>query len=66
MPKGLQEITGAVEARRALRKQIAHGTDWIKILTDSGYIKLPSGEYRSIPNLPKKDIEAIADETIKI
>jgi len=65
MPKGLQEITGADEGRRAVREQIAHGADWIKIYADRGYIKLPSGEYRSIPNFTKEEIEAIADETIK-
>ena len=29
MPKGVQEITGADEARRAVREQIEHGADWI-------------------------------------
>ncbi len=65
MPKGLQEITGADEARKAVREQIAHGADWIKIYADRGYLKLPSGEYRSIPNFTKDEIEAIADETTK-
>jgi imidazolonepropionase-like amidohydrolase len=65
LPKGLQEITGADEGRKAVREQIAHGADWIKIYADRGYTKLPSGEYRSIPNFTKEEIEAIADETIK-
>ncbi len=65
MPKGLQEITGAEEGRRAVREQIAHGADWIKIYADRGYTKLPTGEYRSIPNFTKEEVEAIADETIK-
>ncbi len=65
MPKGLQEITGADEGRKAVREQIAHGADWIKIYADRGYYKLPTGEYKSIPNFTKEEIEAIADETIK-
>ena len=65
MPKGLQEITGADEARKAVREQIAHGADWIKIYADRGYQKLPNGEYKSIPNFTKEEIEAVADETIK-
>ena len=65
MPKGLQEITGAEEGRRAVREQIAHGADWIKIYADRGYKKLPAGGYTSIPNFTKEEIEAIADETIK-
>lgn len=65
MPKGLQEITGADDGRRAVREQLAHGADWIKVYADRGYIKLPNGEYKSIPNFTKEEIEAIADETIK-
>jgi imidazolonepropionase-like amidohydrolase len=64
-PKGLQEITGADEGRKAVREQIAHGADWIKIYTDRGYYKTATGEYKSIPNFTKEEIEAIADETIK-
>jgi imidazolonepropionase-like amidohydrolase len=65
LPKGLQEITGADEARKAVREQIAHGADWIKIYADRGYMQLPSGGYSSIPNFTKEEIEAIGDETIK-
>lgn len=65
MPKGLKEITGADEGRRAAREQIAHGADWIKIYADRGYKKLPDGSYTSISNFTKEEIEAIADETIK-
>jgi len=62
-PKGLQEITGADEARKAVREQIAHGADWIKIYADRGYQKAADG-YHSIPNFTKEEIEAIGDETI--
>ena len=46
LPKGLQEITGADEGRRAVREQIAHGADWIKIYADRGYTQLADGSYR--------------------
>ena len=65
MPKGIQEITGADEARRATREQISYGADWIKIYADRGYYKTPDGAYRSIPNFTKEEIQAIGDETIK-
>lgn len=65
LPKGLQEITGADEGRRAVRDQIAHGADWIKIYADRGYIKLPNGGYKSIPNFTSEEINAIADETLR-
>jgi imidazolonepropionase-like amidohydrolase len=63
MPKGLQEITGADEARKAVRQQIVHGADWIKIYADRGYYKLPDGSYRSSPNFTTEEIMAIGDET---
>lgn len=65
MPKGLQEITGADEGRRAVREQIAHGADWIKIYADRGYTRQADGSYRSLPNFTKEEINAIGDETIR-
>jgi imidazolonepropionase-like amidohydrolase len=65
LPKGLQEITGADEGRRAVREQIAHGADWIKIYADRGYYKLPDGSYRSLPNFTTEEISAIGDEAAR-
>ncbi len=65
LPKGLQEITGADEGRRAVREQIAHGADWIKIYADRGYYKLADGSYRSSPNFTTEEITAIGDEVIR-
>jgi imidazolonepropionase-like amidohydrolase len=62
MPKGLKEITGADEARRVVRDQIAHGADWIKIYADRSYYKLPDGSYRGLPNFTNDEIMAIGDE----
>jgi imidazolonepropionase-like amidohydrolase len=31
LPKGIQEVNGADDARKAVREQFAHGADWIKI-----------------------------------
>jgi len=64
-PKGLQEITGADEGRRAVREQIAHGADWIKIYADRGYYKLDDGSYRSLPNFTTEEISAIGDEATR-
>jgi imidazolonepropionase-like amidohydrolase len=64
-PKGVQEINGADEARRAVREQLAHGADWIKIYADRGYYKLPDGSYRSHPNFTAEEINAVGDETIR-
>lgn len=63
MPKGVQEITGADEARRAVREQISYGADWIKIYADRSYYRLSDGSFRSIPNFTPEEINAIGDET---
>ncbi len=65
MPKGLQEITGADEGRRAVRSQIERGADWIKIYADRAYTKQADGSYKSLPNFTKEEISAIGDETIR-
>lgn len=62
MPKGVQEVTGADEARKAARQQIEHGADWIKIYADRSYYKLPDGSYRGLPNFTADEINAIGDE----
>lgn len=64
LPKGLQEITGADEARKAVRSQIEHGADWIKIYADRSYYKTENG-YRGLPNFTREEINAIGDETIR-
>ena len=63
VPKGVQEITGADEARRAVREQISYGADWIKIYADRGYYRLPDGTFRGLPNFSQEEINAIGDET---
>jgi imidazolonepropionase-like amidohydrolase len=63
MPKGVQEITGADEARRAVREQISYGADWIKIYADGNYWRLPDGSFRSISNFTNDEIMAIGDQT---
>ena len=64
MPKGVQEITGADEARKAVREQLEHGADWIKIYSDRGYIKQPDGNYRALSNFTLEEMNAIGSETI--
>lgn len=64
-PKGVIEITGVDEARRAVRQQIEHGADWIKLYADRGYSRLADGSYRSLPNFTPEEINTIGDETIR-
>lgn len=62
MPKGVQEITGPDEARRAVREQISYGADWIKVYADRSYWRTPDGAFRSIPNFTDDELRAIGDE----
>lgn len=64
MPKGVQEITGADEARKAVREQLEHGADWIKIYSDRGYIKQSDGNYRALSNFTLEEMNAIGNETL--
>ena len=65
MPKGIQEVTGADEARKAVREQISYGADWIKIYADRSYFRKVDGSFGSLPNFTSEEIAAVADETIK-
>ncbi len=65
MPKGIQEVTGADEARKAVREQISYGADWIKIYADRSYFRKADGTFGSLPNFTPEEITAVADETIK-
>ncbi len=65
LPKGVQEVNGADETRRAVRDQLAHGADWIKIYADRGYQRQADGSYRSYPNFTSEELSALADETAR-
>ena len=62
VPKGVQEITGADEARRAVREQISYGADWVKIYADGAYYRAPDGSFHGRPNFSLEEINAIGDE----
>jgi imidazolonepropionase-like amidohydrolase len=63
MPKGVQEVDGADGGRRAVREQISHGADWIKVYTDRSYKVLPGGVLDDIPTFTLDELKAIVDET---
>jgi len=63
LPKGLIEITGANEARRAVREEISYGADWVKVYVDRSYYRLPDGSFHSLQNFTSEELSALADET---
>jgi len=58
VPKGAQVADGPVEVRKAVREQIAHGADWIKVYAD--YRRKPGDP--STPTFSQDELNAIVDE----
>jgi imidazolonepropionase-like amidohydrolase len=63
VPKGVQIIDGAVEARKAAREQLDHGADWIKVYMTHRSWMGKNGELASQPTLTVEELRAIVDET---
>ncbi len=62
LPKGVEMCDGPDACRRAVRDQIAHGADWIKVYADRGYYKDAGGRVRSLSNFTPAELGAIVDE----
>jgi imidazolonepropionase-like amidohydrolase len=62
MPKGVELCDGADGCRRAVRDQVAHGADWIKVYVDRSYFKRADGQIRSLPNFTEEELKAIVDQ----
>jgi imidazolonepropionase-like amidohydrolase len=54
------------EARAAVRDQIEHGADWIKLFPGGAYSFTPSGEAQYVTTYPLPVLEALIDETHKL
>ena len=52
LPKGAEEATGTTEVVKAVRDQLAHGADWIKVYAD----------YRRGPTFSLEELKALVDE----
>ena len=63
VPKGVQEVDGPEDGRKAVREQISHGVDWIKVYSDRSYYVRPDGVLDDIPTFTIDELKAIADET---
>jgi imidazolonepropionase-like amidohydrolase len=62
VPKGVQEVDGADGGRRAVREQIYHGADWIKVYSDRSYKVESNGILDDIPTFTLEELRAIVDE----
>ena len=67
LPIGVQTIDGVDEARKAVREQVGHGADWIKLYADHGvYEGTPDKPVRSTVNFTAAEAAAIVDEAHRL
>jgi imidazolonepropionase-like amidohydrolase len=62
VPHGVQVVDGADNARQAVREQISHGADWIKLYSDRSYRVREDGVLDDIPTFTMEELRAIVDE----
>jgi imidazolonepropionase-like amidohydrolase len=62
VPRGVEMCDGPDSCRRAVRDQIAHGADWIKVYADRSYYRQADGQIRSLPNFTVEEMSAIVDQ----
>ncbi len=57
-PKGAQEASGIPQVLQAVREQVGHGADWVKVYAD--YRRGPHGA--AVPTFSAEELKALADE----
>jgi imidazolonepropionase-like amidohydrolase len=57
-PKGAQEATGVTDVVRAVREQVGHGADWVKVYAD--YRRGPGGT--AVPTFSIGEMKAMVEE----
>jgi len=62
VPHGVQVVDGADAARQAVREQISHGADWIKVYSDRSYRVREDGVLDDIPTFTLDELRAIVEE----
>jgi imidazolonepropionase-like amidohydrolase len=59
-------VRSVEEARAAVREQIAHGADWIKLFPTGGYSFTPTGKVNYELTYPMPVLQALIDETHRL
>jgi len=65
-PMGVQIVDGVENARKAVREQIGHGADWIKVYADRSYFIAKDGTLSSTPTFTLDEMKAIVDEAHRL
>jgi len=58
LPKGAQEVSGTAEILKAVREQVGHGADWIKVYAD--YRRGPGG--KAAPTFSEEELRVLVEE----
>ena len=66
MPHGLQTCDGSDACRKAVREEVMHGADWIKVYADRSYYFGGDGRLHSILTFTPGELKAICDEAHKL
>jgi imidazolonepropionase-like amidohydrolase len=61
VPIGVETVDGVEGARKAVREQLSHGVDWIKVYADRGG-RISNGVLETIPTFTLEEMRAIVDE----
>ena len=59
-------VSNSEEARAAVRDQIGHGADWIKLYPAGAYSFTPEGEAKYVVTYPLAVLQALVDETHRL
>jgi imidazolonepropionase-like amidohydrolase len=62
VPQGVQYADGADGVRQAVREQLSHGVDWIKVYSDRSYRIEAGGVLSDIPTFTAAELGAAVDE----
>jgi len=67
LPKGVQMVSGMDECVRAVREQVAHGADWIKIYVDwRPYNITDDGKISALTNFTQEELVVMIRETHRL
>jgi imidazolonepropionase-like amidohydrolase len=65
-PLASKVVRSVEEARAAVREQIGHGADWIKLFPTGGYSFSATGEPQYVVTYPLPVLQALVDETHRL
>lgn len=66
LPHGVQVVDGVENARKAVREQIGHGANWIKVYCDHDYTFGSDGSVHGIVDYTPEEMHAIVDEAHRL